>query len=142
MTATPTCPDQDPDCMAQGCPEHQACSYGDHTYEQHHSPKDHVSRVTGEPAPEECRCDVYIRPEITGGARVYVLTRRATGTVTYRMGGTVWVTFPWQHEQVEQVGLDDVEALAPEGYRRQVHRSCGDPTCNDLDHLEVREAQR
>ena len=29
-----------------------------------------------------------------------------------------------------------------EGYRRQVHRSCGDRECNDLDHLEVREADQ
>lgn len=42
--------------------------------------------------------------------------------------------------------ITDPDAAAaigpPEGYRRQVHRTCGDPTCNDLDHLEVRQADQ
>jgi hypothetical protein len=39
----------------QGCPEHPAHDggpYGDHTYEQHHDPADHVGDGP-------CRCDVY-----------------------------------------------------------------------------------
>lgn len=41
-------------------------------------------------------------------------------------------------ERIEQYRVDQAEL--PEGYQRQVHRSCGDPKCNDLDHLEVRDS--
>jgi hypothetical protein len=48
-----TCPDHDPACEAQGCPEHPACMEGEHTYGQHHEPSQHVG-------PGPCRCDVYV----------------------------------------------------------------------------------
>ena len=43
---------QDGHCQREGCPEHPACDDGEHTYEQHHSPRDHVG-------PGPCRCDAY-----------------------------------------------------------------------------------
>ena len=52
-TAAPACPDNDPDCLAQGCPEHPAHSGPDHTYGQHHAPGQHVG--TG-----PCRCTAYL----------------------------------------------------------------------------------
>lgn len=43
----------DKDCREQSCPEHPTHSGNDHTYEQHHSPTDHVGRLP-------CRCNVYM----------------------------------------------------------------------------------
>lgn len=36
------CPENDPECDDQACPEHPRHLDGEHTYEQHHSPVDHV----------------------------------------------------------------------------------------------------
>jgi hypothetical protein len=55
---TPGCPDSDPACVAQGCVEHPAHDGPDHTYEQHHSPRDHVG-PDGTMRPDLCRCTVY-----------------------------------------------------------------------------------
>lgn len=35
------CPENDPGCDEQACPEHPRHQDGEHTYEQHHSPADH-----------------------------------------------------------------------------------------------------
>ena len=40
-------------CREQGCPEHPIHDGADHTYEQHHSPEDHVGE-------NECRCSIYV----------------------------------------------------------------------------------
>lgn len=45
-------PCADEACITQGCPEHPHHHGGDHTYEQHHSPEDHVGD-------DPCRCTVY-----------------------------------------------------------------------------------
>lgn len=39
-------------CNGQECPEHTRHSGNEHTFEQHHSPEDHVG-------PGPCSCDVY-----------------------------------------------------------------------------------
>jgi hypothetical protein len=58
--AKPACPDNDPACLSHGCPEHPMHDVGDHTYEQHHSPADHVS-PDGAPRPDLCSCPVYAK---------------------------------------------------------------------------------
>jgi hypothetical protein len=53
------CPDGDWFCEEQWCLEHPAHDGGEHTYEQHHAPEDHIG-PDGEPAPEQCRCNAYV----------------------------------------------------------------------------------
>jgi len=45
-------------CHSQGCPEHPYHQGSDHTYEQHHSPEDHVD-LDGNERPDLCHCTVY-----------------------------------------------------------------------------------
>jgi hypothetical protein len=59
------CPDRA--CREQGCPEHPLHDSGDHTYEQHHGPGDHIG-PGGRVRPDLCRCTVYVSggPVISG----------------------------------------------------------------------------
>lgn len=54
------CPENDPACASQGCVEHPEHNGPDHTYEQHHSPKEHIGPDAASPQPDLCRCTVYL----------------------------------------------------------------------------------
>ena len=49
-----SCPDHDPGCGTESCPEHPMHD-GEHTYEMHHGARDHVDR-NARPDPGACRC--------------------------------------------------------------------------------------